>query len=194
MVSINQIKKLREETGISIQECKKALEEAGEDLEKAKEILRKKGIEWAAKKMEKATKEGIIESYIHSNKKIGVLLDMRCETDFVAKSTEFQKLAHELALHIAAMSPKFLKPEDIPDEYLEGERKIFREQLLGSGKSEKLIKEIIEGKIEKMKKEISLLSQPFVKEPEKTIKELLNEYIAKLGENIVIERFVRFEI
>ncbi len=194
MVDFEKLKQLRQETSVSMMECKKALEQAGGDLEKAKEILRKKGMELAAQKEASGTTEGIIESYIHSNKKIGVLLDIRCETDFVARSQEFKKLAHELALHIAAMAPKFVRPDDIPGEYLDGERKIYREQFLGSGKPEKLIAEIVEGKIKKLKEEISLLNQPFVKDPGKTVKELINEYIAKLGENIVIKKFVRYEI
>jgi len=194
MVDFEKLKRLRQETNVSMMECKKALEKAGGDLEKAKEILRKKGMEFAIKKEASGTTEGIIESYIHNNKKIGVLLDIRCETDFVARSQEFKKLAHELALHIAAMAPRFIKADDIPEEYLDGERKIYREQFLGSGKPERLIAEIVEGKIKKLKEEISLLNQPFVKEPDKTVKELINEYIAKLGENIVIKKFVRYEI
>lgn len=149
MVSIEKLKKLRSETGISLMKCKKALEEANGDLEKAKEILRKEGIEFATKKKERGTKEGIIEGYIHPNKKIGVLLDIRCETDFVAQNKEFQKLAHEICLHIAAMNPE--------------------------------------------NKE-SLLEEPWIKDETKKIKDLISEYIAKLGENIVIERFIRYEI
>lgn len=148
MVSINQIKQLRKETGISITECKKALEEAKGDLEKAREILRQKGAEWAQKKTEREAGEGIIEAYIHSNKKVGVLLDLRCETDFVARSEDFGKLAHELSLQIAGMNPE---PE-------------------------------------------TLLEQPFVRDPKKTVADLMNEYGAKLGEKIEIKRFVRYEI
>lgn len=194
MVSIDKIKKLRNETGISLIECKKALQEAGGDLEKAKEMLRKKRMEFTVKKRERGTKEGVIESYIHTNKKVGVLLDIRCETDFVVRSQEFQKLAHDLTLHIAAMAPRFVRTDDIPPEYLQRERKIYREQFSGTDKPEKLISEIVEGKVEKLKREISLLTQPFVKEPEKQVQELIDEYIAKLGENIVVERFVRYEI
>lgn len=194
MANINQIKKLREETGVSLMECKKALEQAQGDLEKAKEILRKRGMEFAAKKKERETKAGIIASYIHSNKKVGVLLDLRCETDFVAQNKEFQTLSHELCLQIAAMSPKFVSPQDVPEEDLERERKIYREQFSDAGKSEKLVEEIVEGKIEKYKKEICLLPQPFIKNPDKTIQDVINEYISKLGENIVIKRFVRYEL
>ncbi|MDI6591874.1 MAG: translation elongation factor Ts [Patescibacteria group bacterium] len=143
---------------------------------------------------EKEKKPGIIECYIHSNKKIGVLLDIRCETDFVARTEEFKKLAHELCLQIAAMNPLFLKEEDISERFLAGERKIFREQLSDSGKPQKIIDQIVEGKLKKYKEEISLLSQPYIRDQTKTIKELIDEYIAKFGENIIIKRFVRFEI
>jgi elongation factor Ts len=139
-------------------------------------------------------KQGIIEAYIHSNKKIGVLVDLRCETDFVAKTEEFKKLAHELSLQIAAMKPLFLRPEDIPEEFLAGERKIFEEQLKNSGKPKHLIEEILNGKLKKYKEEISLLSQPWIKDETKTIKDLIDEYSAKFGEKIIIKRFVRFEI
>jgi elongation factor Ts len=194
MPNIDEIKKLREETGVSVTECKKALEEAGGDFEKAKEILRMRGQELAGKKSERETGQGIIESYIHPNKKIGVLIELRCESDFVARSENFQNLAHELCLQIAAMSPLFLKEEEIPEEFLIGERKIYQEQLRDSGKPQKIVDEIIDGKLKKCKEEISLLSQPWIKDTTKTIKELINDYIAKLGENIIVKRFSRYEI
>jgi len=194
MISIDQIKKLREETGISLAECKKALTEAQGDIDRAKEILRKWGRELARKKSERETREGIIESYLHSNKKIGVLLDIRCESDFVARSEDFQKLAHELCLQIAAMNPLFLKAKDIPEKFLAGERKIYQEQFKNSGKPEKIIDEVIDGKLKKYKEEISLLSQPWIRDETKTIKELIDEHIAKIGENIVIKKFTRFEL
>lgn len=142
----------------------------------------------------KTLNQGIIEAYIHSNKKIGVLIDLRCQTDFVARTEEFKKLAHELCLQIAAMNPLFLKEEDIPEKFLDGERKIYQEQLKDSGKPERIIKEIIEGKLEKYKREISLMSQPWIRDENKTIKDLIEEYITKFGEKIIIKRFVRFEI
>ena len=142
----------------------------------------------------KELKQGIIECYIHSNKKIGVLVDLRCETDFVARTEEFKKLAHELCLQIAAMKPLFLREEEIPEEFLAGERKILKEQLKDSGKPQKIIDQIIEGKIKKLKEEISLLSQPWIRDDTKTIKDVINEYAKKFGEQIVINRFVRFEI
>lgn len=194
MISIDQIKKLREETGISLAECKKALTEAQGDIDRAKETLRKWGRELARKKSERETREGIIESYLHSNKKIGVLLDIRCESDFVARSEDFQKLAHELCLQIAAMNPLFLKAKDIPEKFLAGERKIYQEQFKNSGKPEKIIDEVIDGKLKKYKEEISLLSQPWIRDETKTIKELIDEHIAKIGENIVIKKFTRFEL
>lgn len=142
----------------------------------------------------KELKQGVIESYIHSNKKVGVLLDLRCETDFVAKTDEFKTLAHELCLQIAAMGALFIKEEDIPEEFLIGERKIYEEQLIDSGKPKELINKIIDGKIKKYKEEISLLSQSWIKDDSKTIKDLIKNYTEKLGEDISIKRFVRYEI
>lgn len=194
MVLIERVRQLREETGVSIIECKKALEEAGGDIERAKETLRKWGRELAGKKSEREAKEGIIESYVHPNKKIGVLLDIRSESDFVAKSLEFRNLAHEICLQIAAMKPLYIKIEDIPEEFLKRERNIYQEQLKNSGKPKKIINEIIEGKLKKYKEEISLLSQPWIKDESKTIKDLVDEHIAKFGENIIIKKFIRYEI
>ena len=194
MVSIDQIKQLRQETDVSVSECKKALEEAGGDFNKAKEILRKWGRDLAGKKSDREVREGIIESYIHPNKKIGVLVDIRCETDFVAKSKDFQNLAHEICLQIAAMTPLFLKEESISEKFCHGEKKIYKEQFKNSGKPEKIIDEIIEGKLQKYKEQISLMSQTWIKNEEKSIKDLVNEYIAKLGENITIKDFIRYEI
>jgi len=194
MVTINQIKQLRQETGVSIIECKKALVEAKGNLKKAKEVLRKLGREFAEKKADREGKTGIIESYIHQNKKIGVLLDIRCESDFVAKSADFQNLAHEICLQIAAMKPLFLKTEDISEEFLIGEKKIYQEQFRDSGKPQKIVNEIIEGKLKKYKEEISLLSQPWIKDETKTIEDLITEFIGKLGENIEVKKFVRYEI
>ena len=194
MVLIEQIKKLREETGISISECKKALEASKGNLEKAKVILKEWGKEFSKKKIERETKQGIVEGYIHPGKKIGVMVELNCESDFVARSEDFQKLAHEICLQAAAMSPLFSKKEDIPDDFLFGERKIWEEQLKDSGKSKKIIDEIISGKLEKFKEEISLLSQLWIKDETKTVKDLIDEYISRLGENIVVRRFIRFEI
>lgn len=194
MASIDQIKKLRKVTGASIIECKKALGEARGDIELAKEILRKWGRDFAGKKTERETKEGIIEGYIHPNKKIGVLIEIHCESDFVANCEDFKKLAHEICLQIAAMNPLFLKEGDVPDEFLARERKIYWEQLKDSGKPKKIIDEIVEGKLKKYKEKISLLSQPWIRDETKKIQELINEYIARLGENIIIKRFIRYQI
>lgn len=194
MVSIDQVKQLREETDVSVSECKKALIQAKGDLEKAKEILRKWGQDLSGKRVEKEVKQGIIHSYIHPNKKVGVLLEIRCESDFVARSEEFQKLAHEVCLQIAAMKPLFLKEEDIPEVFLDGERKIYQEQFKNSGKPQKIIDQIIEGKLKKYKEEISLLSQAWIKDETKTIKSLLDDFISKTGENVVLRNFSRFEI
>jgi elongation factor Ts len=194
MISIDQIKQLRDETGVSISECKKALEETGGNIVQAKEILRKLGKELSSKKTERETKQGIIDSYIHPNKKIGVLLDLRCESDFVAKNEEFKTLSHELCLQIAAMNPLFLKTDDIPEEFLSGEREIYQEQFKNSGKPQKLIKEIIEGKLKKYRESISLLSQLWIKDESKTVNDLICDYISRLGENIIVKKFIRYEI
>lgn len=188
------IKKLRQMTNLSIMECKRALEEANYELEKAKLILKSKVGKLAIEKAERETKEGVIESYIHPNKKIGAMVEILCESDFVARSEGFQKLAHEICLQIAALNPLFLKPEDVPEEFLAGERKIFQEQFKNSGKPRKLIEEIVENKLKKYKEEISLLSQPWIRDETRTIKDLIDEHIARFGENIVVKRFVRYEI
>lgn len=194
MISPEKIKELRFQTGISVMECKRALEEAKGDLEKAKEILKRKGLKIAESKSQREVKAGLIASYLHPNHRVGVLLDLRCETDFVAKSADFTDLSHELCLQVAAMAPQFISVDKIPSEILKKEEKIFKEQLADSDKPQKVIEGIIEGKLGKLKQEITLLNQAYIKEPDKTIGALIEEYIAKLGENIVIERFVRYEI
>lgn len=194
MVTIDQVKELRDITGVSVGECKKALEEAGGDFEKAKEILRIRGQELARGKKARGAGEGIVESYIHPNKKVGAMVELRCESDFVARSPEFQKLAHEICLQIAAMNPLFVDEGDIPEEFLIGEKKIYKEQFADSGKPQKIVDEIVEGKLQKYKEEISLLSQPYIKDQAKTIKEFIDEHIAKIGENVLVKRFTRYEI
>lgn len=194
MITIDQIRQLREETDVSVTQCKKALEESGGNMEKAKEILRKWGQELADRKSARETRQGIIESYIHPNKKIGALIDIHCETDFVARSEEFQSLAHDLVLHIAGMKPRYIKPEDIGEEILAGEKEIYKEQVAQSGKPEKIIEQIIDGKLKKYVEGICLLTQPFVKNQDKTVQEIIQEKIAKLGENITVKGFVRYEI
>ena len=194
MVGIDQIKQLREETGLSIYEVKKALEDAKGDEGKAKEILRALGKKMAGKKTDRETKAGLVEGYIHPNAKTGVLLDIRCESDFVAKSPDFKSLAHEICLQIAAMKPLFISENDISEEFLDGETKIYKEQIKDSGKPENIVKQILEGKLKKYKDETSLLSQPWIKDDTKTIKNLIEDTIAKVGENIEIKKFTRFEI
>ena len=197
MINIEQIKQLREETGVSPVECKKALEPAKTlvyDREKAKELLRVWGKSVVIKKVTRETKKGLVNTYIHPTSKTGVLLDIRCESDFVAKSEEFKKLAHEICLQIAAMKPLFINEEDIPEEFVDGEIKIYKEQVKDSGKPQKIVNQIIDGKLKKYKEGISLLSQPWIKDDSKTIKDLVEEVIAKIGENIEIKRFTRYEI
>ncbi len=194
MANIDQIKQLREETGVSVLEVKKAIEESKGDVEKAKELLRVWGKAVSGKKASRETRSGLVESYVHPNAKTGVLLDIRCETDFVAKNPEFKSLAHEICLQIAAMKPLFVSEENIPEELLDGETKICKEQVAGSGKPEKIVSQIIEGKLNKYKAEISLLSQPWIKDDTKTIKNLIEDATAKIGEKIEIKKFARYEI
>lgn len=194
MISIEQVKQLRQETGVSVTDCKKALSEANGDPEKAKETLRKWGKELASKKISRETKQGIIETYLHPNRKVGVMIQIYCETDFVAKSEEFKNLAHEICLQIAAMKPVYLKVDDIPAEFIDREKEIYREQFKNSGKPQKIIGQIIEGKLKNTKEEISLFSQSWIKDETKTIKDLVEECVAKLGENIIIKKFIRYEV
>jgi|SRR3990167_5664305 len=193
-MNFNKVKELREKTGVSIAQCKAAMEEAGGNMEKAVEILRKKGEKVADKKSAREIKSGLIETYVHGNGKIGVILELGCETDFVAKNQEFKDLAHDIAMHIAAINPKYLKTEDVPEEVIKAEKDIYCEQLKDSGKPDNILGQIIEGKIKKYSEEKSLLSQPFIKNPDITIEGLLRDKILKIGENIQIRRFARYEI
>lgn len=194
MVEIETIKKLREETGISLGDCKKALEESNGDISLAKEYLKKRGAAVALKKTEREASAGIIDSYIHSNKRLGVLLEINCETDFVARGEEFQNLAHEVCLQIASMKPIYLKEEEIPQSVLEKEKEIITEQVKEMNKPAEVLEGIIKGKLEKYKKEVCLLDQLWIKDDSKTIQSLINEYIAKIGENIIVKRFVIYEL
>jgi len=193
-ISADLIKELRERTGAGILDCKKALEKTGGDIEKAVEELRKMGIAKADKKLSRETKEGIIEAYIHPGAKLGVLVELNCETDFVANTKEFKELAHNIAMQIAAQAPRFVKREDIPQEVLEKEREIYREQLKNSGKPEHVIDKIVEGKLEKFYEEACLYEQAYIKDPSITVEELIKTHIAKFGENIRVKRFARFRI
>jgi elongation factor Ts len=192
-VDIELVKQLREETGISLGDCKKALEESNNDIASAKDYLKKRGQAVAQKKTEREVGAGIIDSYIHSNKQAGVLLEINCETDFVARGEDFQNLSHEICLQIAAMRPIYINEEDIPEDVLEKEKSIMKEQVREMNKPEDIVEGIIKGKLDKYKKEVCLLSQLWVKDDSKTIQSLINEYIAKTGENIIIKRFVMYE-
>lgn len=193
-ISAVMVKELRQKTGSGIMDCKKALAECGGDLEKALDFLRKKGLATAQKRSGRETSEGVIESYIHMGGKIGVMVEVNCESDFVAKTDDFRDFAKNIAMHIAAMNPLGLDPEDIPIELIEREREIFRDQAREMGKPEKMLEQIVDGKVNKFYKDSCLMSQPYVKDPKLTIADLLNEVIAKIGENIKIKRFARFQL
>jgi len=193
-ILVEQVKELRERTGIGMMECKKALEEAGGDAEKAIEILRKKGYARAKDKSHRETSEGIVGSYIHMNGKIGVLVEVNCESDFVERNEEFKELVKNIAMHIAAARPKYIAPADVPADELEKEKDIIREQFKDSKKPPQIIEKIVEGKLTKFYEEVCLLEQPFIKDDKMRIKGLLAAFIAKFKENTRISRFARFEI
>lgn len=193
-MNLENIKKLRELTGAGIVEVKKALEESAGDEKKAIEILKIKGKEKANKKSERTAQEGIVAAYIHSNSRVGAIIKLCCETDFVARNGEFQELARDIAMHITAMNPKYISPENVPAELVEKEMKIWKAQMADEKKPEEIQKKIMEGKEKKFREEISLLSQPFVKNPDIKISELLAEKVAKTGENIQIGDFSRLEL
>jgi elongation factor Ts len=193
-VSAAAVKDLREKTGAGMMDCKKALQEAGGDYEKAVEILRKKGIASAAKRSGRSVKEGRIESYIHPGSKLGVLLEVNCETDFVANTADFKNFTRDVAMQIAASAPLFIRREEVTRELIDKEMDIYREQARQQGKPEKILEKIAGGKLDKFYAEICLLEQPFVKDPDKTVQVLLQETIGKLGENIDIRRFSRFKV
>lgn len=193
-VSAAQVKELREKTGAGMLDCKKALEEANGDMTRAAEILREKGLAAAAKKASRIATEGVVESYIHGGGRIGVLVEVNCETDFVGKTDQFREFVRDIAMHIAASNPKYIRREDVPQEELDKEREILRTQALNEGKPEKVVDKIVEGRISKYFEENCLLEQPFVKDPDKTVQDLLNEKISTIGENIAIRRFARFEL
>ncbi|MFA7243988.1 MAG: translation elongation factor Ts [Patescibacteria group bacterium] len=192
-ITAKEIAELRAKTGLPMMEVKSALIEAGGDEDLAIEILRKKGMSKAAKKAERETKSGIIECYCH-DAKIGVILEVLTETDFVARNDEFKTFVHDVALHIAAMNPKYVNSDAVPAEEADREKAIFMEEVKASGKPEEIAAKIVDGKMGKYFEEICLLSQPFIKDPDKTIGNLLNDLIAKIGENIVISRFTRYEL
>jgi elongation factor Ts len=193
-ITADMVKKLRDKTGAGMMDCKQALTESGGDMEQAVDFLRKKGLATAAKRAGRAMSEGLIQTYIHTGGKLGVMVEVNCETDFVAKSDDFQEFAKNVAMHIAAVSPLGIVPEDIPEAVLVREKDIYRAQALETGKPANVVDKIIEGKLNKFFKDNCLMQQPFVKNPDITVADLLNELIAKIGENISIKRFVRFQI
>ena len=194
MISAEIIKKLRESIGAGMKDIKAALDEAGGDESKAIEILRKSGQKIAAKKADRVTREGLIESYIHSSGKIGVLVSVACETDFVARNEDFKTFVHELALQVAASAPQYLIPEQVPAEVIEKEKEIYREQLAKEGKTGEMAEKIMEGKLQKFYAEVCLLRQPYIKDDKVTIEHLLQELIGKIGENIQIKEFIRISL
>ena len=193
-ITAEMVKDLRERTSAGMMDCKKALVEADGDMEKAIEILRKKGLSQAAKKAGRVAAEGAVGSYIHAGGKIGVLVEVNCETDFVARTDEFQDLVRDIAMHIAAAEPRFVHRDEVTEEVLDTERRIAREQALEQGKPENVVDRIVEGKISKYYGEAVLLEQPFVKDPDKTIQQILHEKVAKIGENIQVRRFARYKL
>jgi elongation factor Ts len=191
------VKELREKTGAGFMDCKKALAEVSGDLEQAVRWLREKGLAAAAKKAGRVTSEGLVGTYLHAGGRIGVLVEVNCETDFVAKTPDFQNLVKELAMQVAAASPalpRYVRREDVPAQLVEQEREIYRAQAKSSGKPEKVVDKIAEGKVDKFLSDVCLLEQPFIRDPEKTVKDVVSEAIAKLGENINVRRFARFQL
>lgn len=193
-ISADMVKQLREKTGAGIMDCKKALAESKGDMDKALEFLRKKGLATATKRAGRSLSEGTIQSYIHMGGKLGVMVEVGCETDFVAKNVDFQEFARNIAMHIAASNPLGIRPEDIPQEVIDKEMEIYRAQAKEMGKPDNIVDKIAEGKLQKFIKEQCLLNQPYVRDPDITVGDLLNELIAKIGENISVKRFARFQV
>ncbi len=193
-ISAQQVKELRELTGAGVLECRKALQETNGDLDKAVAYLRERGLAAAAQKVGREAKDGVVELYSHGGGRVGVMVEVNCETDFVARTEQFRAFAHDLALHITAANPRFMDTADVPAEVLENERTIARNRALQEGKPEKVVDKIVEGRIEKFYQETCLLKQPFVKDEGITIADLLKQIIAAIGENVLIRRFARWEL
>ncbi|GKU78657.1 translation elongation factor Ts [Paenibacillus sp. L3-i20] len=193
-VNASAVKELRERTGAGMLDCKKALDETGGDVDKAIAVLREKGLAATANKAGRIATEGVVESYIHAGGRIGVIVEVNCETDFVAKTDQFREFARDIAMHIAASNPKFVRREEVSAEELEKEKEILKNQALNEGKPEKIVEKMVEGRISKYYEEYCLLEQSFIKDPDLKISDLLNEKINKIGENIAIRRFVRYEL
>lgn len=194
MISKEMVKALRERTGAGVLDCRRALEEAGGDLEEAMRLLRQRGLAIAAKKAGRMAQEGLVEAYIHAGGRLGALVEINCETDFVARTEEFQRLAHDLAMQVVASNPHYLRPEDIPLEVIEEKKRLFFSELEGQNKPEHILERIVEGKLERYYEEVCLLRQSFIKDEGLKVEEAITQAIAKLGENIVVRRFVRYEL
>jgi len=193
-VTTEMVKQLRQATGAGVLECRNALQEAEGDLERAIEILRERGVAKAAKRVGREAREGIVGHYVHMGGKMAALVEVNCETDFVARTEDFQRLAKDLAMQVVAARPRFLRREDVPADVLEREKEIVRTQQADSGKPPEIVERIVEGKLNKWFEEVCLLEQPFIKDDSITVQELVNNHIARLGENIVVRRFVRYEV
>lgn len=194
MITAGMVKELRERTGAGMMDCKKALSETNGDMDKAIDYLREKGLAAAAKKAGRVAAEGLVEAYIHGGGRIGVLVEVNCETDFVAKTEGFKALAKDVAMQIAAANPSYVSREEVPANVIEHEKEVLRAQALNEGKPAQIVEKMIIGRIEKYYKEVCLLEQPFIKDPDKTITQLINESIAKIGENIAVRRFTRYQL
>lgn len=194
MITADMVKELRERTGAGMMDCKKALTETNGNMDKAVDFLREKGLAAAAKKSGRVAAEGVVEAYIHGGGRIGVLLEINCETDFVAKTDAFKALAKDIAMQIAAANPTYVSRTEVPAEVVEHEREVLRAQALNEGKPANIVEKMIEGRVEKYYKEVCLLEQPFIKDTDKTITQIINENIAKIGENIAVRRFTRYQL
>jgi elongation factor Ts len=193
-VTAEMVKELREKTGAGIMDCKTALQEADGDFEKAIEILRKRGVAAAQKRAGRETKEGVIDAYIHPGNRIGVLIEINCETDFVARNDEFRQFVRNMAMQVAAANPQYVSRDQVPQEVIEKELEIYRSQAKESGKPDHIVDKIAQGKLEKFYQEVCLLEQAYIRDPDRTVEDMLNEIRAKIGENIVIRRFVRYQL
>jgi elongation factor Ts len=194
MITAEMVKELRERTGAGMMDCKKALTETQGDMEKAIDFLREKGLAAAAKKAGRVAAEGVVEAYIHGGGRIGVMVELNCETDFVAKTDDFKALARDIAMQIAAANPTVVRREEVPEEMLEHEKEVLRAQALNEGKPANIVEKMVVGRIEKYYKEVCLMEQAFIKDPDKTVTQLINEKISKIGENISIRRFTRYQL
>ena len=193
-ITASMVKELREKTGAGMMDCKKFLLEAKGDMEKATTLLREKGLATAQKRAQKATDEGLVDAYIHTGSKIGVLIQVNCESDFVARNDDFKTMVRNIAMHIAAASPLYLQREDIPQNVLEQEKSIYKNQAINEGKPEKILDKIVQGRLEKYYQQACLLEQPYVKDPDKSVQDYINEHIAIIGENIKVVKFSRFRV